>query len=166
MTALTIAAPPAITATLQKLAALLGPMPGHAELRLESAHLVLTTQSGTTSIPLPISLTALAALLRPALTLRLHSLGHGWQFDPARRTCIHEGIPAIPLTDKESALLSALLAASPLTRETLAHTVWGHESGVDSHTFDTHLYRLRQKLEPIEGLAIRVEASKYSLSTP
>ena len=52
-------------------------------------------------------------------------------------------------------LLAALLAApDALPREQLIHGIWGHESGVVSHTFHTHLYRLRGKLEP-HGVALR-----------
>lgn len=56
----------------------------------------------------------------------------------------------IRLTDKEASILKYLYRAFPqvVARDTLLDEVWGYASGVSTHTLETHVYRLRQKMEP------------------
>ncbi len=56
----------------------------------------------------------------------------------------------IRLTDKEAAILKFLYRAAgrPAARQTLLNEVWGYNSAVTTHTLETHIYRLRQKIEP------------------
>lgn len=56
----------------------------------------------------------------------------------------------IRLTEKETNILKYLLRAGgkPVGRDELLHEVWGYNSGVTTHTLETHIYRLRQKIEP------------------
>jgi DNA-binding response OmpR family regulator len=56
----------------------------------------------------------------------------------------------IRLTEKETAILAFLLGAAGQTvsREILLSEVWGYNSKVTTHTLETHIYRLRQKIEP------------------
>ena len=53
------------------------------------------------------------------------------------------------LTDKETALLKYLYRASGrvVDRDVLLGEVWGYNAAVDTHTVETHIYRLRQKIE-------------------
>ncbi len=53
------------------------------------------------------------------------------------------------LTEKEAAILRFLYRAGgkPVPRETLLGEVWGYNAGVNTHTLETHIYRLRQKIE-------------------
>jgi DNA-binding response OmpR family regulator len=55
----------------------------------------------------------------------------------------------IRLTEKETAILRFLYRAGlrPISREVLLQEVWGYNSGVTTHTLETHIYRLRQKIE-------------------
>jgi DNA-binding response OmpR family regulator len=55
----------------------------------------------------------------------------------------------VKLTEKEVAILKYLYQdASVVDRKLLVHEVWGYNSGVTTHTLETHIYRLRQKMEP------------------
>ena len=56
----------------------------------------------------------------------------------------------IRLTEKEAAILKYLYRAGgkPVPRQTLLNEVWGYNSAVTTHTLETHVYRLRQKIEP------------------
>ncbi|HYI83839.1 MAG TPA: response regulator transcription factor, partial [Acetobacteraceae bacterium] len=56
----------------------------------------------------------------------------------------------IRLTEKESAILKFLYRAAgrPVGRQVLLNEVWGYNSAVTTHTLETHIYRLRQKIEP------------------
>jgi DNA-binding response OmpR family regulator len=75
----------------------------------------------------------------------------------------------IRLTEKESAILKYLYRAGgrPVARQVLLNEVWGYNSAVTTHTLETHIYRLRQKIEPdpsnarlllTEGGGYRLEA--------
>ncbi len=55
----------------------------------------------------------------------------------------------IRLTEKEAAILKYLYrAGAPVARQELLGEVWGYNAGVTTHTLETHIYRLRQKIEP------------------
>lgn len=56
----------------------------------------------------------------------------------------------IRLTEKEAAILKFLYrsGAAPVARQVLLNEVWGYNASVTTHTLETHIYRLRQKIEP------------------
>ena len=56
----------------------------------------------------------------------------------------------IRLTEKEAAILKYLYRAGtrPVPRQVLLNEVWGYNANVTTHTLETHIYRLRQKIEP------------------
>jgi DNA-binding response OmpR family regulator len=56
----------------------------------------------------------------------------------------------IRLTEKEAAILKFLYRAGTraVARQVLLNEVWGYNSSVTTHTLETHIYRLRQKIEP------------------
>ena len=58
----------------------------------------------------------------------------------------------IHLTDKETAVLKFLYRSDKtVDRQILMHEVWGYNSAVRTHTLETHIYRLRQKIEVDPG---------------
>ena len=59
----------------------------------------------------------------------------------------------IRLTEKEAAILKFLYRAGarPVARQVLLGEVWGYNAAVTTHTLETHIYRLRQKIEPDPG---------------
>jgi DNA-binding response OmpR family regulator len=74
-----------------------------------------------------------------------------YQFRPAARLLQDAAANRrIRLTEKEAAVLKFLYRAAgrPVTRKTLLHEVWGYSPGASTHTVETHIYRLRRKMEP------------------
>jgi DNA-binding response OmpR family regulator len=69
-------------------------------------------------------------------------------FTPAARILRRRGAE-IALTEKECDILLALYDAGgkAVSRQDLLDQVWGYASTVETHTLETHIYRLRQKLE-------------------
>lgn len=63
---------------------------------------------------------------------------------------IDENDRKIRLTEKETNILKFLYRAPEgvVQRDVLLHEVWGYNAGVTTHTLETHIYRLRQKIEP------------------
>lgn len=112
----------------------------------------------------PLRLSALAARVDEALAkaqaLPPTPIG-GTLFDPASRLLETADGTRTRLTDKEAAILEALLRAEGVVaRETLLAGIWGYGAGIDTHTLETHVYRLRRKL-PADVLV--TEAGGYRL---
>jgi DNA-binding response OmpR family regulator len=72
-----------------------------------------------------------------------------YSFKPASKLMIDEKGSKIRLTEKETSILKYLYRAGEkvVTRDVLLQEVWGYNSGVTTHTLETHVYRLRQKVE-------------------
>lgn len=74
----------------------------------------------------------------------------------------------IRLTEKESAILRYLhrAAGKVVARETLLAEVWGYNAAVTTHTLETHIYRLRQKIErdPADARLLLTDAGGYRLA--
>ncbi|MTI09320.1 MULTISPECIES: response regulator transcription factor [Curvivirga] len=72
-------------------------------------------------------------------------------FKPSSKQLIDEvKDQKIRLTEKETAILKYLYRCGDkvIDRDTLLGEVWGYNAGVTTHTLETHVYRLRQKIEP------------------
>jgi DNA-binding response OmpR family regulator len=72
-----------------------------------------------------------------------------YTFRPSSKILLNPKGNKVRLTEKETAILRYLYRAGqrPVSRETLLQEVWGYNSGVTTHTLETHIYRLRQKVE-------------------
>ena len=91
-----------------------------------------------------------------------------YTFKPAQKMLLTEDGRRIRLTEKETAILKFLYRAGgrTVTRETLLHEVWGYNAGVTTHTLETHIYRLRQKIEkePSRAEILLTESGGYRLA--
>lgn len=87
-------------------------------------------------------------IAQPVLYIDDMPLG-AYIFKPQERLLARDGGADVPLTDREVDILAYLIRhrAMPVSRETLLKNVWQYQEGVDTHTLETHIYRLRQKIE-------------------
>jgi DNA-binding response OmpR family regulator len=90
-----------------------------------------------------------------------------YSFKPSQKLLINAKGSKIRLTEKETAILRFLYRAAqqPVARDVLLSEVWGYNSGVTTHTLETHIYRLRQKIEKDPGNAqlLVTEGGGYKL---
>ena len=89
-----------------------------------------------------------------------------FEFRPAQKVLLDAKGRKVRLTEKETSILKYLYRAGgqAIGREELLAEVWGYNAGVTTHTLETHIYRLRQKVvgESPEKLLI-TEAGGYRL---
>lgn len=78
-----------------------------------------------------------------------------YEFRPSTKTLRTKEGKRIRLTEKETEILKYLYRAGgrAVAREMLLSEVWGYNAAVTTHTLETHIYRLRQKVEPDPGNA-------------
>lgn len=90
-----------------------------------------------------------------------------YEFRPAAKILLDPKGRKIRLTEKETNILKYLYraGAKAVSREELLTEVWGYNAGVTTHTLETHIYRLRQKIEPEPGQArlLLTDAGGYRL---
>ncbi len=92
-----------------------------------------------------------------------------YSFDPgAKRLVERAGARTIRLTEKEVAMLDLLwhAAGRVVPRAALLAQVWGYQSGISTHTLETHVYRLRRKIErdPARAELLITELGGYRLA--
>jgi DNA-binding response OmpR family regulator len=94
------------------------------------------------------------------------TIGH-YTFKPASKLLLDEKGAKVRLTEKETSILKFLYRAGEkvISREILLHEVWGYNAGVTTHTLETHIYRLRQKIEkdPSSAELLVTETGGYKL---
>lgn len=91
-----------------------------------------------------------------------------YTFKPAMKLLETEDKKKIRLTEKETNILKFLYRAQEgvVARDVLLHEVWGYNAGVTTHTLETHIYRLRQKIRRIcKKHVILTTRTGYSLSS-
>jgi DNA-binding response OmpR family regulator len=114
-------------------------------------------------------------LARMRAQLRQHELSEDaifvlgpYTFKPSLKLLVTSDDKKIRLTEKETNILKFLYRSSEdvVPRDILLHEVWGYNAGVTTHTLETHIYRLRQKIEPDPGKArlLVTENGGYRLS--
>jgi DNA-binding response OmpR family regulator len=138
------------------------------------ADMILALESGANDyVTKPFRFNVLLARLRTHL--REHersedavmSIGP-YEFHPAAKMLTENGDKRkIRLTDKEASILKYLFRAGdrPVVREVLLNEVWGYNADVSTHTLETHIYRLRQKIEkdPVKAVILITERRGYRL---
>jgi DNA-binding response OmpR family regulator len=89
-----------------------------------------------------------------------------YTFRPSAKLLLDPRGKKIRLTEKETNILKHLhRSGTTVARETLLHEVWGYNPAVTTHTLETHIYRLRQKIETNPGAAqiLITESGGYRL---
>ncbi|MDA1089140.1 MAG: response regulator transcription factor [Proteobacteria bacterium] len=89
-------------------------------------------------------------------------------FQPSNKLLVNnEDGKKVRLTDKETAILKYLYRAGEkvVSRDVLLDEVWGYNASVTTHTLETHVYRLRQKIEadPSSARILITEPGGYRL---
>lgn len=106
-------------------------------------------------VSLPYRAVELRARMRAQIRAFANSAAHVFhigphRFDPSTRS-LHNATAGttVKLTHKETELLKFLYRAQGTTvaRQTMLREVWGYRDGADSYTVESHIYRLRRKLE-------------------
>jgi len=138
------------------------------------ADTVLGLDSGADDyVTKPFRLSVLLARLRAHLRQSDHSddavftIGP-YTFRPSAKVLLDpSGRKKVRLTEKETAILKYLYRAGdqPIGRDVLLGEVWGYNAGVTTHTLETHVYRLRQKIErdPARAEILVTEPGGYRL---
>ena len=90
-----------------------------------------------------------------------------YTFRPSAKLLVSPTGSKLKLTEKETAILRFLYRADTkvVTRDVLLTEVWGYNANVTTHTLETHIYRLRQKIErdPSNAQILVTEAGGYKL---
>jgi DNA-binding response OmpR family regulator len=90
-----------------------------------------------------------------------------YTFKPSAKMLVREDNRKVRLTEKETAIIKFLLRSGEqiVSRDVLLQDVWGYNAGVTTHTLETHVYRLRQKIErdPSHAEILVTEGGGYKL---
>ncbi len=120
------------------------------------ADTILGLESGANDyVTKPFKFAVLLARIRAQLRQHEHSEDAVFNvgpyvFQPSAKQMTDGAGKRIRLTEKETNILKFLLRSADqvVSRDVLLHEVWGYNANVTTHTLETHIYRLRQKIEP------------------
>jgi DNA-binding response OmpR family regulator len=123
------------------------------------------------SLILPIEILSLKEILNILLTKynffrKSKIIIKGYEIDSNQRLIMKKGTKA-KLTEKELELILALNNKNGVDKSFLLKNIWNHNSDLESHAFETHLHRLRKKINNIfeDNKFILEKNSKYYLLT-
>ncbi|MBF0130139.1 MAG: response regulator transcription factor [Alphaproteobacteria bacterium] len=137
----------------------------------ESAAIAAVSAGANDYVIRPFRLSVLLARIRAHLRQHERDVGSAlsiahYRFQPNAKT-LTDGERKIRLTEKEVAILVHLLKAGDavVSRDRLLHEVWGYGDEISTHTLETHIYRLRRKLEenPSDAKILITEPGGYRL---
>ncbi|HOY77911.1 MAG TPA: response regulator transcription factor [Hyphomonadaceae bacterium] len=120
----------------------------------------------------PVGFAHLLARVRAQLRVFDDSRNATYQIGPytfhqSRRLLVDDTGRKIRLTDMEARLLKRLCRAggARVARDELMVEIWDYSAGANSHTVQTHIYRIRQKLgsDPRGASLLKTEEEGYSL---
>jgi len=134
---------------------------------------ILGLESGANDyVTKPFRFSVLLARIRAALRQHdqsedvVFTIGQ-YSFQPAAKMLEASDGNKVRLTDKETSILKYLYRQGPktITRDVLLKEVWGYNNRVTTHTLETHIYRLRQKIErdPSNARLLVTEDGGYRL---
>jgi len=134
---------------------------------------ILGLESGANDyVTKPFRFSVLLARIRAALRQHdqsedvVFTIGQ-YSFQPAAKLLEGPEGGKVRLTDKETSILKYLYRQGPktITRDVLLKEVWGYNNRVTTHTLETHIYRLRQKIErdPSNARLLVTEEGGYRL---
>ena len=111
-------------------------------LRLLDFHITLV---------LPIEILSLREIINILLTKytffkKSKIVINGYEIDSNQRVILKGGIKT-KLTEKELELILTLNKNNGLKKTLLLKKIWNHNSDLESHAFETHLHRLRKKID-------------------
>lgn len=137
------------------------------------ADTILGLESGANDyVTKPFKFAVLLARIRAQLRQHEQSEDATFQigrfsFRPAMKLLLDAKGKKVRLTEKETSILKYLFRAGGrvVTRDVLLTEVWGYNAGVTTHTLETHVYRLRQKVEtdPARASILVTEGGGYKL---
>lgn len=131
------------------------------QLKLDAISLVVTTGSKIDAYPCLVlktpvklrdALASIASLLKQSGS-NDRAVAPGCVMSSRLKTLTHQSGKSVNLTDKEMQLAIALAGAGEqgITRDELLKNIWGIEADLNTHTLETHIYRLRAKFKDISG---------------
>jgi DNA-binding response OmpR family regulator len=103
------------------------------------------------SLLIPVEILSLREIINILLTKynffkKSKIIINDYEIDSNQKVISRDGIKT-KLTEKELELILTLNKSNGLKKSFLLQKIWNHNSDLDSHAFETHLHRLRKKID-------------------